>query len=462
MNILSLAAAGVLAAALWTPAAVAAPLAQATFYDLEPNDTKAEAVLAVGLVPGDQIVLGNHFGFYDPDVFQVQPAALPAGIYRHTLRDDVAVEPTRFRALGLDGVLDEVLPDSLSILSDSSDGDPAAPMVAWYGFGKSEELYVELYTSGYVRNGDAASIVFESEQVVPEDIGTLDPYAGTFFLQANGTGMEADTELFVFDAEYNLVPSGWADDQAGFNSAATARPTLTPGRYYVAVSTKGLSSHRPPSHEAPSGTEFALPSGVTDFKGPLVAANFAGSTTVLLTVGTGFGSGALNAPLTIPSSQSAAWATFTVGPNQETFSFCPGDGTAGPCPCGNESPVGARVGCLHSEGRGASMISNRTLLGRVRLGLESLPRNAGAAVFVSMGTQAPAASLGGLSCLAAPAVRLPVVFADGIGSAEVIEELVGTSGYLSGMTVFSQAAYRDPNAAAGCQVNFTSGVAFRL
>ncbi len=459
-----LAIAGVLATAL--PAAATpssfSPSPQSSFLDLEPNDTKAEAVSASGLLPGDEILLDNNYSGFDPDVFRIQPASLPPGIYRHTLRDDGSVAPTRFRALGLDGVVDAVLPGSASILSDSLNGDPSAPMVAWYGFGKSEELYTELYATGFARSGAAARVVFETEEITPVDVGNVDVYGGTYTVSVNGTANEADTEVFVFDAEYNLIPFGWADDQNGFNNAAVATPTLTPGRYYVAASTKGLSSHTPPGSQSVFYNEFAVPSGVTDFKGPLVAGNFAGSTTVLLTIQPGFSNPSINAPLTIPSSQSAAWATFTVGTTQETFSFCPGDGSAGPCPCGNESAPGARAGCLHSEGLGASIISNRLPFDRVRLNLESLPRNAGSAVFVSMGTQAPAASFGGLSCLAAPAARLPVVFADGNGSGSVVEELVGTGGFLAGMTVFAQAAYRDPNAAAGCQVNFTSGVAFRL
>jgi hypothetical protein len=456
-----LALTGALAIAL--PAtALPGPSAQSSFLEVEPNNSKEAANLATGLVPGDEILLEPSFFGFDPDIFRVQPAALSPGIYRHTLRDQGSAGPTRFRALGLDGVIGEVLPDSTAVLSDSLDGDPVNTTVAWYGFGKSEELYTELYATGFTRSGIAARVVFETEEVVPTDIGSIEPWEGLYQVRVNGTGAEGDTEVFVFDSEYNLIPFGWNDDAGSFNGAAIADVTLTPGRYYVAVSTKGLSSHTPPGTQDIFSAEFAVPSGVTDFKGPLVAGNFAGSTTALLTIRGDFSSTPLNAPLTVPSSQSAAWATFTVGTTQETFSFCPGDGSLGPCPCGNESAVGARVGCLHSEGLGASIISNRLPFDSVRLNLESLPRNAASLVFVSMGTQAPVASVGGLSCLAAPAARLEVVFADAHGYGEVIEDLVATGVFLAGTTVFAQAAYRDPGAAAGCQVNLTSGVAFRL
>jgi hypothetical protein len=65
-------------------------------------------------------------------------------------------------------------------------------------------------------------------------------------------------------------------------------------------------------------------------------------------------------------------------------------------------------------------------------------------------------------CLAPGAARLDVLMGDIAGSAEAAVDVSSVPGAMVGQMLYLQAAYRDPAAAAGCQVNLTAGVGFRL
>ncbi len=441
-------------------ASAAAPPQGQTFHESEPNDTKATANAVFGMADGDLVVIDPNFGSYDPDVFRVRLESLPPDIYRHELRDAGGQLDARIRILGLDAGLDEVLPHSLSILSDSTDGDPSNANVAWYGFGKAEELYVDLASQGYTRSGPPTSMVLTTEPITPHDFGSI---AGTnsgryVRIDASGATGLLDTEAFLFDAEFNLLPNGWIDDAYGFNSRAILDARLLPGTYCLAVSEKGLASHRPPSSD---NGEWSVPSGVTDFRGALVAGGRSPGFSTHITIDP-VGAPTLSGTLTATRPGEAVWVRFTIGNGQNVATFCEGDGTLGACPCGTDAPVGSGMGCVHTGGRGGAL--QRSLgnsPNEVQLHLEDLPRHAGTAVVLSLGTQSPMASLGGLTCLAPGAIRLPAVFADALGMATVIFR-PADFGILSGSTIYAQAAYRDPTAAGGCQVNLTSGIAFTL
>lgn len=126
---------------------------QTDYVGVEPNDTKATATVARGLVPGDRIVVrASSCQFLGPDFFRIAPASLPPAIYEHRLTKDpvIALSPDSMDIYGLDAVIDEVLPQSLAILSTSDSVDPSTgtQFISWYGFGKAEEIYVELGNTG--------------------------------------------------------------------------------------------------------------------------------------------------------------------------------------------------------------------------------------------------------------------------------------------------------------------------
>lgn len=144
--------------------------------------------------------------------------------------------------------------------------------------------------------------------------------------------------------------------------------------------------------------------------------------------------------------------------------YCFGDGIEAPCPCGNESAVGARVGCLSSIGQGGGLRAN----GAARLSADTL-QLAGSgmpdstALYFQAGTRhAPFAFGDGLKCTNGPFVRLRTIqntagnsaFPEPGGPSVSAKGLVSAPG-----TRHYQVRYR--NAAAFCSVetfNYTNGV----
>ena len=236
--------------------------AQIHVVGVEPNETKETATDAFDLAAGDSIYLpciSSPFNY-----FRVRTASLPMGVYRHVLRDSWQWGG-RIRIMGSDALIDDVLQGSIAELATSSDL-PSVPWgeekhVAWYGFGKAEEVYVDLAPSGGCRYGTAA--ILSTTPVTVLDIGALPastpPFQGVAISARGASTTLVDTELHVFDAEFNAVPGGWNDDRWSPNDESGIEDLrLPPGTYYVAVADKGLATHLPPTAAV---SELSVPSG---------------------------------------------------------------------------------------------------------------------------------------------------------------------------------------------------------
>lgn len=145
--------------------------------------------------------------------------------------------------------------------------------------------------------------------------------------------------------------------------------------------------------------------------------------------------------------------------------FCFGDGSEGPCPCGNESAPGAEAGCRHSQGAGATLralgaasLSDDTLV----LHGASMP-NQPVLYFQGASMHAPIPFGDGIKCTGGPFVRLGVKpNANGASVFPGPNDLpISVRGMISGPTTrYYQARYRDP--AAFCTTdtfNYTNAVA---
>ncbi len=442
--------------------------AQTHFFGSEPNQNKFEATPAPNMVAGDQIHVGACGGF-NGNVFRVGTAPAPPAIYRHELSNPLAGFGYFIgaRVQGRDAIMDLALPQSVAILATSEGevgGSSGVPFVSWYGFGKSEELYVDFAGSFGCRGAAVAELT--TSTVTPTVLTPL-PDNGVLgtrvSVQASGTNSDTIMEIQVFDAEFNAL-YGYGTEGAPSGSGFAAQSfTLYSGRYYIAVSDTEMATHLPPSVFSHSGTPLKA---AMDFRGGIINGSQSGALEVSLRVREVFGTGVETVDVTKLNAFDILWFQLDIGTTQETISFCAGDGSVAPCPnCSTESPLGAGTGCVNSTGKGGSLNAFKTpgFSGGdiLRLQLDQLPANALSMVFVSLGAAAPLDSGGGLVCLAPGAIRLPVATTRLDGMATFAMDTLLTPSAWLGQTVYAQAAYRDA-AAAPCNVNVTNGVSFLL
>lgn len=148
--------------------------------------------------------------------------------------------------------------------------------------------------------------------------------------------------------------------------------------------------------------------------------------------------------------------------------FCVGDGTDGPCRCGNESDVGWCMGCRNSTGEGARLVA----VGSASVAARDLefhcrrlpPWRVGFAV-VALGAQPGGLPLlvgDGLSCLGSPRARSWPVWSDGGGFAGWSRIDWIAPEWIAGTTLYSQVWYRDASSPCGHSTNLSNGLAVTL
>jgi hypothetical protein len=146
---------------------------------------------------------------------------------------------------------------------------------------------------------------------------------------------------------------------------------------------------------------------------------------------------------------------------QDIFAFCPGDGTGGPCPCGNESALNAGEGCENSTGGGATL----GWLGGSSVAIDDLvldavggrPNQPG--LFVQGASTIATPFKDGFFCMGNRTERLEVVFLDATGAAASSVSIVTAGNVSIGDERFYQLWYRDPALSpCGTGSNFSSAI----
>jgi len=141
--------------------------------------------------------------------------------------------------------------------------------------------------------------------------------------------------------------------------------------------------------------------------------------------------------------------------------LCPGDGSLIPCPCGNESALGAGEGCQNSTGVGAILYTTGTsvvalddLVFHVAQGRPGMP-----ALLVQGASLISIPFKDGVFCTGGPTRRLEVLFLDAVGSGSTVGSIV-TNGNIpvAGGVRYYQMWYRDPVISpCGTGSNFSQG-----
>jgi iduronate 2-sulfatase len=145
--------------------------------------------------------------------------------------------------------------------------------------------------------------------------------------------------------------------------------------------------------------------------------------------------------------------------------FCFGDGNPYVCPCGNESVIGDREGCLNSTGVGAVLsATGSTSVTSDNLVLHMTQGPPNQFSLLIQGNEPKSLFLGdGIQCVGSPIVRLEVILLDATGSGSSTDSMVTKGGVSPGDTRYYQQWFRDPGPGSACgnESNLTNGLIVR-
>lgn len=338
--------------------ALAAPLAAQTGHpEVEPNETKLEATVVPCLEPGDWLTGSTNGdsailpGASSRDTFRIGTCPAELGVYRHDLVFTNSSIQNFGTLVGLQQLNGVVLPGTEYELQNGAFGlTLPPPRNRWYGFGKSEELYLRVVGDATTTAPYVATL--STTRIAPFHVsGTFAP--GTITIDGLGQGHMNDTDLWVYDANFVAVP-GAGNDEPGpvvLSSPARLVRTLPAGHYTIAISEYNLINDQLAPFD-----DAAVIDGVCDFPNVLVQSYVSGTVDVSFSISDGTLTQVVSAT-TLPP-YSIAFVSFDVGPSFE--SFCAGDGFESdhttPCPCGNNSTKPG-FGCAHSADPGGASLS---------------------------------------------------------------------------------------------------------
>ncbi|MCP3915628.1 MAG: hypothetical protein GY711_08745 [bacterium] len=438
--------------------------AQTDYHEIEPNESKTEATIADCLLSGD--LVSGWPSTYPPeddrDVFRVRICPRPPGIYQHRLDlDHFTFIPDYFPEIrGRSQAAGQIDTDSDVVLQRAIGAEPRDRFVQWYGFGKGEEIYYDVGETTSFRTGHDSYL--ETTPVTPAVVaGTFDP--GTITISSLGLGHASNTEIWVYDEEYNAIPGYGNDDEIVLlQEQAELVRTYAAGTYYIAISDAGLANDL----ASPSDDDFREGS-VLDFPDAILngSTNVGVDVTFLVTDGTN--------TTVVPAMKNGIfdvlWFEIHVGTGDEFQPYCFGDGTGTQCPCSNTSTPGTGQGCANTTGRGGLLIGSGTAsiaADDLVLTARNLTESQFALLFVSTSgspMQVPAMAVGdGLRCIGQPSTRLGLRPTGGMGMSSWTG-FAGTNGFFVGYLATFQVAYRDPvGSPCGSGFNFTNAVGVTL
>jgi hypothetical protein len=307
-------------------AASIAPLASAqTYSEAEPNESRATATLippgaGAGMQPGETIgglSTGNSTttaGNGSADYFRLRIGTAPLAIYKQKI---VVTNGTATQNYGVS--LRGYSQTAAGVISTTSDASVAsnstvtAPrFITWYGFGKGE--FVNLRIDGASTTTANYSAELTRSTVTPQS--TTHVFGAGPITISSLTAGASTTDFWVYDANLDPVATFGNDDNTvlgggtGSGGLSIATRNLSPGTYYVAISTFNLANDQPSPFDERGSTLMNV------WSDPGAVSNSASSVNQNVNFTISDGSFTETVPLTKVEAYDVAWAQFTVGAAQ--------------------------------------------------------------------------------------------------------------------------------------------------
>jgi hypothetical protein len=249
--------------ALALGAFVSSAAAQST--ESEPNDSKATANAITGMTDGHTIT-GNSTGSStttagttSADYYSLTLAARTPGIYRYRLllSSATAGHTGTLRGLTQTGGVPNAGTDATGQTS-SATSSPAR-FNQFYSFGAGSQIFYRV-TGAAATTADYTATL-ESVAVTPTTISTQFT-EGNSTITTVGQGHTSDTDIWVYDSNFNAIPGFGNDDHFGgatFGSELTRE--YAPGTYHLALSTFQLMNDQgsPPDDDFRTGAVADFP-----------------------------------------------------------------------------------------------------------------------------------------------------------------------------------------------------------
>jgi hypothetical protein len=333
-------------AALFLTAGIAATLPTMAlavdFPEVEPNETKATATPALGLVAGDTLSgtttgTSSLAGATSRDTFRVGTAAATLGIYRHRLAITTTGTAGHTGAiLGLTATASGPTTAEATVQTSSTSTTLTIPARAnqWYGFGRAEQIFYRV--TGGTTTTAPYTATYSVDPVVPTVFAT-NPEAGVITINHDATTDTAyDRDMFLFDS--NLNPIAGIDDS---DTTALAR-TLAVGTYFIGY---GRFNTATGPFSGSSNIQGTFQTGnVLDFADASAASSaLLGTQAVTLNIVSPAGTSTATGP--VLGAYDIAWFQFTVSPSVTPTnpSITAATGTPSPVTAGSPLTVTATV-----------------------------------------------------------------------------------------------------------------------
>ncbi len=230
--------------------------------EIEPNESKTTATTAVlgtsgitAQITGSSTGAGTLAGTLSNDTWLLQMPALPPGLYKHalTLSSTTPGHTATVRGLnqsaGVIGTIDVTFQTSATL----ANGDR---LNQWYGFGNGGQLY---YRVGGLSTTTAPYVAtLSSTPVTPLCAGTYAP--GNITISTVQQGHVTNTDLWVYDANFNPVPTFGNDDEPapGLTNQSRLVRAFTPGTYYLAIAPTPFANDQPAAPDDRTQTATVL------------------------------------------------------------------------------------------------------------------------------------------------------------------------------------------------------------